>query len=481
MNFNSIQFLIFFAIVITIYFLISPKRRWILLLVASAYFYMSFIPVYILILVLLILIDYLSAIFIEKSTGKKRKLLLLISILSTCMVLFIFKYFNFFNANLTELAKFLHWNYSIASLSIILPIGLSFHTFQSLGYVIDVYLGKQKAEKHLGIYAVYVLFFPQLVAGPIERAANLLPQFKEKHIFEYDRVVWGLKMMLAGFFLKIVIADRLAMLVNTVYNNPTNYTGIPLILATVFFAFQIYCDFMGYSLIALGSAKVMGITLMRNFRRPYFSKSISEFWTRWHISLSTWFKDYIYIPLGGNRVTKYRLYCNILIVFTISGLWHGANWTFIIWGILHGSYLVFSATTQEFRKKITEFIGLNKFPRFHNLLKMIIVFILVNIGWIFFRANTVSDAFYILTHLFSGIIYYPLSSINLGMGILELRLSFFLIFFLLTMEFIQERISIFEFLLNRPVWLRWLAYMIIIWLILVWGIFNNTEFIYFQF
>jgi D-alanyl-lipoteichoic acid acyltransferase DltB (MBOAT superfamily) len=234
----------------------------------------------------------------------------------------------------------IHWNYSIHTLSIILPIGLSFHTFQSLSYVIEVYKGHQKAERHLGIYALYVMFFPQLVAGPIERPQNLLHQIREQHIIKYDRVIYGLELMLWGFFQKIVVADRLSLMVNPIYNHVHDYNGLSLIIATLFFSIQIYCDFAGYSNIAIGSAKILGFSLMNNFKQPYLASSVTDFWRKWHISLSTWFRDYIYIPLGGNRVGKFKLYRNILITFLISGLWHGANWTFIIWGALHGTYII---------------------------------------------------------------------------------------------------------------------------------------------
>lgn len=286
MLFNSFQFLLFFPIVTLIYFLLPHKYRWFHLLVASCVFYMFFIPAYILILFITIFIDYFAGIWIEKSTNQgKKKTYLILSIISTCLFLFIFKYFNFFTDNFNGIAQLIHWNYSLKTMAIILPIGLSFHTFQSLSYVIEVYNGNQKAEKHFGIYSLYVMFYPQLVAGPIERPQNLLHQFYEKHEFDYVRVSNGLKLMAWGLFKKVVIADRLSVFVNQVYNNPYDYKGLSLVVATIFFTFQIYCDFSGYSDIAIGSAQVMGFKLMDNFNRPYFSKSISEFWKRWHISL----------------------------------------------------------------------------------------------------------------------------------------------------------------------------------------------------
>ncbi|OFZ56311.1 MAG: alginate O-acetyltransferase, partial [Bacteroidetes bacterium RIFCSPHIGHO2_02_FULL_44_7] len=319
MLFNSLQFLIFFPTVTTLYFILPHRFRWFLLLIASCIFYMAFIPAYILILLVTIVVDYIAGILIEKSQGKKRKLYLLISIVANIGFLAFFKYYNFASTNLTELAQFLHWNYSVPVLSIILPIGLSFHTFQAMSYTIEVYRGKQVAERHFGIYALYVLFYPQLVAGPIERPQNLLHQFREEHSFDYRRVTDGLKLMLWGLFKKVVIADRAAVFVDTVFNSPGDFQGVSFIIAAALFSFQIYCDFSGYSDIAIGAAQVMGFKLMDNFNRPYFSKSIAEFWKRWHISLSTWFKDYLYIPLGGNRVGKPRWYFNLFFVFLLSG------------------------------------------------------------------------------------------------------------------------------------------------------------------
>ena len=310
MLFNSFTFLIFFPVVVTIYFVIPHRFRWAWLLAASCYFYMAFIPVYLLILLFTIAIDYAAGILIENAEGRRRKVWLIMSIIANVGVLAVFKYFNFFSANANAIAEVFHWPYEFPILGIILPIGLSFHTFQAMSYTIEVYRGRQAAERHLGIYALYVMFFPQLVAGPIERPQNLLHQFYEKHIVEYERVTDGLRKMAMGLFMKVVIADRLARYVNVVYNDPTSFQGLSLVVATVFFAFQIYCDFAGYSLVAIGSAEVMGFRLMKNFDRPYLSRSISEFWSRWHISLSSWFRDYVYIPLGGNRAATQRWDCS---------------------------------------------------------------------------------------------------------------------------------------------------------------------------
>ena len=314
------------------------KNRWFLLLVSSCYFYMAFVPIYILILAFTIVIDYFAGIYIENAKEERKKLFLVFSLIANIGVLAVFKYYNFLNENFSFLMHGFGLSNPIPYLSILLPIGLSFHTFQAMSYTIEVYRGHQKAERHFGIYSLYVMFYPQLVAGPIERPQNLLHQFREKYDFDYDRVVGGLKLILWGFVKKLVIADRLAIYVNAVYNNPEQHNGMTFIVATIFFAIQIYCDFSGYSDIAIGAAKVMGFKLMTNFNRPYFARNISEFWKRWHISLSTWFKDYLYISLGGNRVSIPRWYFNLMLVFIISGLWHGANWTYIIWGAWNGFY-----------------------------------------------------------------------------------------------------------------------------------------------
>lgn len=495
MLFNSIEFLIFFPVVTTLYFLLPHRFRWFLLFVSSCIFYAAAIPAYLLILFALIVIDYFAAILVEQHTGKKRKMFLVVSILSMCLALFIFKYFNFFNANITALARLLDWNYSVDALKLLLPIGLSFHTFQSLSYVIEVYRGHQKAERNFGIYALYVMFYPQLVAGPIERPKNLLHQFYEEHYFDYQRVVDGLKLMLWGLFKKVVIADRLSVLVNEVYGNPSGHQGFLLVIATVFFAFQIFCDFSGYSDMAIGSAQVMGFKLMDNFNRPYFSKSIAEFWKRWHISLSSWFRDYIYIPLGGNRVPQWRMCCNLFLTFLLSGLWHGANWTFVIWGGLNGFYMVFSILTHNPRKKLVQWTGLDRHPKAHKYLNVMVVFSLVCLGWIFFRARNVEDALYIVHTigrwmfdvvmcLIHGQIKSLASLFSLkwsGMTSSELGIAFASIIFLLFVHSIQRHGSIRHMLRGAPVYLRWAFYELLFLAVLFLGVFNKMQFIYFQF
>ncbi len=484
MLFNSLQFLIFFPLVTVAYFALPHRRRWALLLAASCYFYMAFVPAYILILFFTILVDYVAGRAIEGARGAKRKWILLASIAANVGVLAFFKYFNFLNANLQGLAEFIGWNYPVESLGILLPIGLSFHTFQSLSYTIEVYRGNYPAERHLGIFALYVMFYPQLVAGPIERPQNLLSEFHVRHRFDYRRVTDGLKLMTWGFFKKVVIADRLAILVNQVYGSPTDYQGLPLVVATVFFAYQIYCDFSGYSDIAIGSAQVMGFRLMQNFDRPYASTSISEFWRRWHISLSTWFRDYLYIPLGGNRVARWRWQLNLVITFLVSGLWHGANWTFVAWGALHGFYLVFSIWTATIRGKLVHAVGLDRHPTLHRAASVLIIFPLVCFAWIFFRATSISEALYIVTHLFATP-FLPEGGVgalfDLELDAVELAIALVAIAILEIAQHVQGTGSIRERLATRPVLVRWAAYYALVMCILVFGVFSQQEFIYFQF
>ncbi len=446
---------------------------------------MAFIPIYILVMFLLVIIDYTAALLIESHQGWQRKTIVVISIVSTCTVLFVFKYFDFFNISAAFLTHHFGYQYPIKNLSLILPLGLSFHTFQSLGYVVDVYRGTQKAQRHLGFYALYVMFFPQLVAGPIERARHLMPQFFEKHQFDVVRVSSGLKLMLWGFFQKVVIADRLAILVNQVYANPTEYYGLSLILATIFFAFQIYCDFSGYSDIAIGVAEVMGFQLVKNFKQPYLATSIADFWHRWHISLSTWFRDYVYVSLGGNRVSPWQWRLNILITFVISGLWHGANWTFLIWGALHGFYYLCSRATSSMREKIILALGWSRLSMGYRFLQIAVTFILVCFAWIFFRANHLADAGYIVGHLFSGWgqgLNFGVEGVAaLGLTFNEFLLSVVLIVFLLWVNAVEQKENIRLVLARKPAFVRWAIYAGAALLIMNWGIAVPIPFIYFQF
>ncbi len=337
MFFNSVIYIVFLPLVVILYYLLPHKYRWILLLAASYYFYMCWEPGYIILIVFSTLVDYFCGIKMEKYLDKKKRSpYLFFSLLTNLGLLFTFKYFNFFSESIGPVLT--HYNVisEIPRLKFLLPVGISFYTFQTLSYTIEVYRGKQAAERHLGIFSTYVAYFPQLVAGPIERFDRLGKQLKHKHYFHYHNLANGFRLILYGLFIKMVIADNIFPYVDAIYEDPGKYNSLSIILGTIFYSFQIYSDFYGYSLIAIGSALLMGIKIINNFQAPYLAKNITEFWHRWHISLSTWFKDYLFIPLGGSRVKKYRWIINILFVFTISGLWHGAAWTFIIWGALHG-------------------------------------------------------------------------------------------------------------------------------------------------
>lgn len=387
MLFNSLHFLIFLPIVVSLYYLIAPKHRWVLIFIASCYFYMVLIPKYILILFLIIIIDYLAALTIEQVRGRLKLLYLIGSLTANIGLLAFFKYFNFLNENLVDAFSLFGKEFHPINLSILLPIGLSFHTFQSMSYTIEVYRGKQKAERHLGYFANYVLFFPQMVAGPIERYDNLGNELKGIHKPEYYNFSNGFRLILFGLFIKMTIADNIAPFVNQFYSDPLHYSSLQAIFALFLFSIQIYADFFGYSTIALGSARLLGIKIMDNFKTPYLSKSLTEFWNRWHISLSTWFRDYLYIPLGGNRVKVPHWVLNILFVFAVSGLWHGASWTFVIWGLLHGLMIVI----ERFASKVSGFKIKDNWSLL-NILLTIKTFVVVSFIWIFFRAENFDKA-----------------------------------------------------------------------------------------
>lgn len=483
MLFNSWEFLFFFPLVTLVYFAVPHAQRWFWLLVASCVFYMAFIPHYVLILFVVIGIDYLAGILIEPATGRQRKGLLIISLVANIGILALFKYYNFFNENV-ELALGavgIAYNHEAYSLDFILPIGLSFHTFQSMSYTIEVYRGNLKAERHLGIYALYVMYYPQLVAGPIERPQNILPQLYTPQKIDYDRISSGLRLMAWGLFKKVVIADRLALYVDQVYDHPGMYVGLPVLLATYFFSIQIYCDFSGYSDIALGASRVMGISLMRNFNRPYFAASVREFWSRWHISLSSWFRDYLYLPLGGNRVSKARWMFNLFLVFMVSGLWHGASWNYVFWGALHGSYLVAGILLAPVWNKLgwqTE-KPLEKLG-WQRLFRMFLVFHLMSLAWVFFRAHTLGDALLILKQIslwepgMLGINILPDNKLDLQLGLLLVGLLFLV-------QFAQIRFQLTERFLKWPSLMRWLVYAAWLGAIIWVGKFTQTQFIYFQF
>ncbi|MFO7658793.1 MAG: MBOAT family O-acyltransferase [Bacteroidales bacterium] len=479
MLFNSLQFIFFFPIVVALYFALNPKYRWVLLLIASYYFYMCWNYKYIVLIMLSTVIDYFAGIGIHKSNKTfTRKLLLIGSLCTNLGLLFFFKYFGFFGESINYMFSKFNIFYNVPAYDLLLPVGISFYTFQTLSYTIDIYKGNQKPEYHFGRFALFVSFFPQLVAGPIERSVNLLPQFRQQFAFDYNRIKDGLLLMFWGFFKKVVIADRLAEYVNLVYNNPTEYAGMQNIIATLFFSFQIYCDFSGYSDIAIGTAKVMGYNLMTNFRRPYFALNIREFWQRWHISLSTWFKDYFYIALGGNRVKPWRRYFNLFATFVVSGLWHGANWTFVIWGALHGFYLIFAIWTQKIREKINNAIGITKRPVLLRLWQIVITFVLVYFAWIFFRANSLSDAMLIIKKTF-----YFSSSIDINLYRIksEFYLAIVSILVLVSVEILIEYFQLVNRLRSLPKIVKYALLMIVLAAIFVIGVWDEVDFLYFQF
>lgn len=468
MLFNSLHFLIFFPIVIALYYLIPFRFRWLLLFVASCYFYMALVPAYIFILFFLILLDYGAAILIEKQSGRSKKKILAISIIANVGLLAFFKYFNFANENLSWMLGVFNKHNPIENLNIILPIGLSFHTFQSMAYTIEVYRGNQKAEKHLGYFANYILFFPQMVAGPIERYHHLGNQLKTQQQPSYNNFSNGFRLMLFGFFAKMAVADNLAVVVNEVYADPLKHSSLTVAVAILFFSFQIYADFYGYSLIAMGAAKCMGIDLIDNFKTPYLAKNIGDFWRCWHISLTSWFRDYLYIPLGGNKVKLLRWILNILIVFMISGLWHGPSWTFVIWGLLHGLlYLL--------ERAINKVLKINEESKniFFNIFHTVKTFLIVSAVWVFFRAESLDKVKQIAKALIQNfslkeaLLIDPQTVILLGAFI-----AFDLFLF-------RKRVD--SWLTEKGMTARWSVYALLIFAVMAMSGVNKMPFIYFQF
>jgi alginate O-acetyltransferase complex protein AlgI len=473
MLFNSFQFLFFFVIVWLLFLVTRGTTRKVILLVASYYFYMCWSTRYIWVIWGITLIDYVAGLQIEKAElPARRRLYLGISLFCNIGLLVLFKYFNFLTGSFRSASHLFGLRYDPPLLAIILPVGLSFHTFQAMSYTIEVYRRRVPAEKNLLEYALYVAFFPQMVAGPIERPYELLPQFHREPSVTLDGVRAGLAQALWGLFKKMVLADNVADFVKLIYDSPRHYDGAALLLATLLFSIQIYCDFSGYTDIALGLARMMGYELRINFLQPYFSRSVGEFWRRWHISLSTWFRDYVYIPLGGSRVKLPRHYFNLMITFVISGLWHGANWTFVIWGFLHGLYLIVAQSI-----KIEPFPRL---PRLAAICKTLVTFTLVTYAWIFFRANSVGDAWYIATHLLPP---GRLDPLLLKVGGFSRATAPYLVFSIVAMFVIEWWIAhpaAVPQIWARPV-IRALAYNACIYAIVFFGFFGHRDFIYFQF
>lgn len=487
MLFNSLPFLAFFSIVFFLYFFVlKHKHRWILLLISSYYFYMSWKPEYIVFILISTISTYSFTLLLYRSKEKRRKKLYLFFIAAINLGMLIsFKYWNFFSKELSDFLKLYSLNFDPITIQLLLPVGISFYTFQTLSYAIDTYKGEISPTKHLGKFATYVAFFPQLVAGPIERAKDLLPQLDRKVNFDYNRITSGLRLMLWGLFKKVVIADNLAPIINGVYAEPESYSGLTLLVVSVMFAIQIYCDFSGYSDIAIGSSRVLGINLKNNFDNPYFSRSITEFWRRWHISLSSWLRDYVYIPLGGSKSTKLRTKVNILATFIISGVWHGANWTYIIWGVYHGIFLIIERII-EYPQKIERYSKISKVQGiFLNIGLMSITFIIITFGWIIFRAESLSQANYIINKIIAIKeinITRTLSDIsNFSVNYVSLKLIALITFLMLILEYVGF-LSYLDGLKNKTTFaIRWISYALLLIVILYYGNFGSYEFVYFQF
>lgn len=477
MLFNSLEFILFFPVVCLLYFAVPHKLRWLVLLIASYYFYMSWKASYALLLLSVTLINYLAGLLLDNTKVKeKRKFILVSALVLSLSTLYYFKYFNFFGATINYFLNNLGIGMEIPLHKIILPVGISFFTFQALSYTIDVYRRDIEVEKNFGIFALFVSFFPQLIAGPIERATNLLQQFYEKHSFSEELFAQGLRLMLWGMFKKIVIADRAAIYVNQVYNNYTQYGGIAYILATILFAFQLYCDFSGYSDLARGSARIMGFRLMVNFRFPYFSENVTKYWQKNHISLTTWLKDYVYYPLVEKKPTIFRMCIITMITFLLSGLWHGADWTFVIWGGWQAVFLIYDILMRRPRKKMDKWFKKKRIYKISIFWRYLLTFVILSLGLVFFRASGFSQAHEIL----KGILILKPGDIYLNYS--ALLFSAFAIIVLMAGEY-NDKLDFDEFVRQRFKCraLRWAYYYFILMLILGIGVKESAEFIYFQF
>ena len=476
MVFNSAPFLFFFVAVFALYWSVPKKFQWSVLLVSSYLFYGICSAKYLLLILLITTVSYFSALYLEKKRGnaKASRRCLIFTCLFILAFLFFFKYFNFLCESICQILGVFSVELDPFLIKVILPVGLSFYTFTVIAYVVDVFKGKIPAEHHFGKYAAFISFFPTLLSGPIERADNLLAQIRQEHSFDYDQAVLGSREILFGLFKKMVVADTLAIYVNMVFGSVRSYSGFTLVLAVLFYTIQIYCDFSGYSDIAIGISRLLGIQLRPNFRQPYFAVSIKEFWSRWHISLSRWFRDYVYIPLGGNRVSPLRHKLNLMATFLVSGLWHGASWNFILWGGIHGLAQVLESFLPKAKTKAAAFF------------RWILTMLVVCFAWVFFRANTLSDAVYVLSHLFSGI-GDPSGYFVQGYRILDLSNVDLLVILgncvlLFMLDFCCFRWNGMEQLSKAPVFLRWGIYLLLLLLIVFFTpLISNSQFLYFQF
>ena len=486
MTFNSWEFLLFYPIVALLYFALPKRAKWVMLLIASYFFYMCYQAELVFLIAGTTLISWIASITIEKNEKRwVRRLCLTVTLVVCFGVLFFYKYFNFLAGSAVGIIEYFGAKPSFVELKLLLPVGISFYTFQTLSYVIDVYRGDVKTERNFFFYALFVSFFPQLVAGPIERPGNLIPQLKEAHKFTYENFVKGGKHMLLGFFKKVCVADYIAVFVNSIYNSAEEATGFGIIVATCLFAVQIYCDFSGYTDIAIGCARIMGIKLMKNFDHPYTATSVKEFWSRWHISLSTWFKDYLYIPLGGNRRGKARQMFNVMVVFLVSGLWHGAAWTFVIWGAMHGVFQIIGTLTWKKRNALLGKVGLSQRSLGVVLVRRFFTFVLVSFAWLFFRANSMSDAAALLKKLFvtgwgTG---FTDSLTKMGLTHMSILMSALLI---LTLYMADRLLKYDDSPDGSAVLTRGGAFVYFVWIVMfVWAILLSKSmtgtFIYFQF
>ncbi|MBD5459303.1 MAG: MBOAT family protein [Lachnospiraceae bacterium] len=498
MLFNSMEFLIFFPVVLIVYFILPEKIKQFWLLIASYYFYMCWNAKYIFLIFFSTVITYSSGLLLEKIKNlswtedrrlKCKKLTVAFSFLLNLAVLFYFKYTNFLLSIISIMFRAIHIELNMPEFDIILPVGISFYTFQALSYTMDVYRDEIHAEKNFFKYALFVSFFPQLVAGPIERSKNLLKQLDKPKKFEFEAAREGFLLMLWGFFLKIVLADRIALFVDTVYGDYQTYAGGYLIVATMLFAMQVYCDFYGYSVIAAGAAKILGIQLMENFRAPYFAASVAEFWRRWHISLTSWFRDYLYIPLGGSHRGKWRKYCNTLVVFLVSGLWHGASGSFVVWGGVNGLYQIVGEIGKPLRDKIISVFQLNRESLGHRLLQVMSTFLLVDVSWIFFRAEGLRDALRIIKRIIevrNPWIFFDGSLYECGLDRANFLLLMVGLCILLFADYCKVKgIQIRRVIMGQDYWFRWLFIALAVNGILTFGIwganYDAANFIYFQF
>lgn len=484
MTFNSWEFLLFYPIVALLYFVLPKKLKWPMLLVASYYFYMCYRADLVVLILLTTLVSWGMSMLVERTESKRLRRLYLTLTLVVCLgVLFFYKYFDFLSVSAFSLVRLFGVEASPLILDLALPVGISFYTFQTLSYVIDVYRGDIKCERNFFFYALFVSFFPQLVAGPIERPGNLIPQLKEPHKWSTPDAVKGAKHMLVGFFKKVVVADGISVFVDAVYNNPDSATGLGVLVATCLFAVQIYCDFSGYTDIAIGCARVMGIRLMQNFDHPYRATSIKEFWSRWHISLSSWFRDYLYIPLGGNRVSKARHLFNLFLVFLVSGLWHGAAWTFVVWGALHGIYQIVGNLTIKHRNALLCRVGLSPDHRLVRAVRTFLTFLLVGFAWIFFRANRMADAMTLLRALFVGWEGIGASLEGMGLTLVPILTT---VLSLLLLYMLDELLTYGDEPDGSAVLVENGAFVTLVWVIVIaWGFLLSkgmaSTFIYFQF